>query len=206
MLAARCSELRVRLTRALGSRPRRSDSDCGSDAHARRLLRPPRQRDAGCAALDLRDLHSALESPGRKRAEAAFQYRLEVVLGTPAGEVGLISALCPRVGKPASAAWPADAPASVSLTHGWSSTSSSPSRSWPSSPQERISSIVEVLIAFARGMRVGRGLRSRTSVSIPSRARAIAAVSPAGPAPTTTTGTSSICSSMRVPFIRRFVV
>jgi hypothetical protein len=57
---------------------------------------------------------------------------------------------------------------------------------------------VEVLIAVARGTRDVCSLRSRSSVSIPARASVMAAVSPAGPAPTTTTRASSVWAFMRV--------
>jgi hypothetical protein len=106
--------------------------------------------------------------------------------GTEAGAVGLRTALCSRVGKLVGFAWPAAV--SVGPTHCFHSTSTPPARIARSNPQARNSSIVRVLIEAARGSPDRAGRRSTTTTSIPWRASAMAVVSPAGPAPTTSTG------------------
>ena len=108
--------------------------------------------------------------------------------GMQAGPVGLTTALCSRVGKPTSTGVPEAASASVGVASARHSTSIAAASARSSRPQERSSSIVAVLTPVARGWRDGAGRFSITSVSMPARASVIAAVSPAGPAPTTTTG------------------
>ena len=107
--------------------------------------------------------------------------------GMHAGALGLTTALCSRVGKPTSTGVPEAASASVGVASARHSTSIAAARARSSRPQERSSSIVAVLTPVARGSGDGAARRSTTSVSIPARASVMAAVRPAGPAPTTRT-------------------
>ena len=83
---------------------------------------------------------------------------------------------------------PAATVASVSDCHPRHSTSTPPARTASSTPQERISSIERRLTTVARGSEDSSARRSTSIVSTPSRASEMAAASPAGPAPATTTG------------------
>src|SRR5262245_21898112 len=90
---------------------------------------------------------------------------------------------------------PADS-ANVGHDHSCHSTSTPPARISSSSPQERNSSIDRVLTEVARGRLDISARRSTSRLSMPSRARAPAAVRPAGPAPTIRTSVLSVVGSI----------
>lgn len=111
-------------------------------------------------------------------------------MGTQPGAVGLMRRDWARVGRPSSTGTPSVAPASVVQHHMSQSTSTPPALTSGSSPQERSSSMVRMLTVVARGW-PNRSARRSTSIrGTPCRASVTPAASPAGPAPTTRTGTS----------------
>ena len=106
-----------------------------------------------------------------------------------AGALGLTAALCSSDGKLAGISKPPGS-ASVSAIHPRGSASTALARTSSSNPQARRSSIDQVLAAFARGRRERAARRSTKRLSIPYRARVVAVMRPAGPAPTIRTGSS----------------
>ncbi len=108
--------------------------------------------------------------------------------GTQAGDIGLTMALCWGEGYPMSMRNPSVALAAVGISSIDISTSTPPARTRSARPQERRISIVRTPRTVARGSSEPTARRSTRRTSMPCRARETAAVSPAGPAPTTTTG------------------
>ena len=119
-----------------------------------------------------------------------------------AGALGLTAALCSSEGKLAGISKPPGS-ASVSAIHPRGSASTALARTSSSNPQARRSSIDQVLAAFARGRGESPERRSTRRLSIPYRARVVAVMRPAGPAPTIRTGSSwTSCFGMRVSRFR----
>ena len=143
-----------------------------------------------------------LDAGGADERRCASSTRSRWSCGTHAGAVGLISAACSRVGSPTSIAGAPSARASVSQLHISQSTSTPPASTSSSSPQARSSSIERVLITVARGSGDGSARRSTSRHSTPWRASIVAAASPAGPAPTISTGTSFESRISNFPFGR----
>jgi 4a-hydroxytetrahydrobiopterin dehydratase len=141
---------------------------------------------------------------GRIGTQVGEENRLEVVLGHGGGRRWADRGRLVTAWNPIGAAKPCGE-ASVSVSHASNRTSISPARTCSSRTHDRISSIVRVLTPVARGSEDRLSWRSTRSDPNPWRASTMAAVRPAGPDPTITTGVVGVWFSRIIGSLALFL-